>query len=307
MTAAANNPPRKHHFITQSWIKRFADKNGDVCSYDRDSGELRVRSTSSIMKIDNLNTVDPDGVDDTSLETIELQKIDNDGATVMSAVIGGDDSASARRRLAEFFAVQLLRDPERLFSYAIAAQKFVASIFVETFSTSDYTDFRNTIGDLVTETEYDHLRSLGLKAAAIEFARIQIALQKPGGLPELPFTDLVRSNDGRDRLRDVLLSLDWHVIKAAPHSFILGDTGVLFDPGNLQAGLRAPLSSSDALILTHGKSGGTGKIAFRAARDYEPSSMNFESAARSRRWLAGSRENLERVKSQVTGEPLPTR
>jgi hypothetical protein len=303
----AGNPPREHHFVTQSWIRRFADADGKHYSYDRASGEVKARSTKKIMKIFDLYTLDPDGIDDTSIETDDLQHIDDEGARTMSAILGGDRSEQAKESLADFFAAQFMRDPQRLFEFSRTAQRFLSHLFIEIFSTDSFAEFQMFFGDTVTEAEYDHILALGPTEAAREIARIQIDLDAPGGMEDLPFTDIIRSPDGRKTLRDTLLTLDWTLITAPPQSFVLGDYGLLFDVGNLGAGMRVPLSGSAALLLRPAKSVATSGILSRRAHDYEPASMNCESAARSRRWVAGPLKALELVKSQVTGDPLPQR
>jgi hypothetical protein len=259
------------------------------------------------MKIRDLYTLDPGGLDDTSIETADLQKVDDDGATTMSAILAGDLSEAMRRRMAEFLSVQIMRDPQRLFDYSRTAHRFLSRLFIETFSAASFEEFQTFFGDLIAESEYDHILRLGPKQAALEIARIQLALEASSGMVDLPFTDLIRLPDGREKLRDALLGLDWTLISTPPHSFVLGDQGVLFDPGQLGMGLRAPLSDSKALILVPAKSPSTQNIGSRPARGYEPSAINYESAARSRRWIVGAKGAIEKVMSQVTGDPLPQR
>jgi hypothetical protein len=303
----SGNPPRKHHFVTQSWIKRFSDADGHLLAYCWDKDDVKVRSSKKIMQITDLYTLDPGGIDDTSIETEDLQKVDDDGAKTMSAILAGDRSKTMKRCMAEFLSVQIMRDPQRLLDYSRSAHRFLSRLFIETFSTKNFHEFQTFFGDLVEHSEYNYILSLGSKQAALEIARIQLALEARGGIVELPFTDLIRSPDGRERLRDVLLGLDWTLISASPHSFVLGDQGVLFDPGQLGAGLRVPISNSSALILGPSKSSDTVDINSRLARGYEPSAMNYESAARSRRWIVGAKEAIEKVMSQVTGDLLPER
>lgn len=303
------NSPHEHHFVTQSWIKRFKDADGKLYAYDWVKDDVKTRSAKKIMKITDLYTVDPGGLDDTLIETVDLQEVDNKGAETMSAILTGDDlSEATKKNMADFLSVQIMRDPQRLFDYSRTAQRFLSRLFIEVFSTSDFEEFQTFFGDLIEGSEYDQIRGLGHKQAALEIARIQTALEASGGIVELPFTDLIRSSDGREKLRDVLISLDWTLICAPPNSFVLGDQGVLFDSGQLGRGLRAPLSSSAALILVpRTKSPDAHGISLRPARKYEPSAMNYELAARSRRWIVGQKGAVEKVISQVTGEPLPER
>lgn len=304
---ATSNKPRIHHFVTQSWIKRFGDSDGKIYAFDRDIGDIKPRSSKKIMQIFDLYTLDPDGIDDTSTEEVDLMKIDDNGANVMTALLNGDVSEASRVALADFFAAQLMRDPQRLFDYTQTAQRFLRHLFVEAFCTADYAEFRTYFGDLIEEDAYDHVRAMGEQQAAVAIAKILNELDARGGMIELPFTDLIKSADGRDKLKDALLALRWELITAQDHSFILGDAAILFDPGQLAAGARIPVSSSAALVLKDANGTSPSGIAQRAAYSFEVDAMNFESAARSRRWMAGAHTCLDKVRTQVTGKALPPR
>lgn len=304
---ATSNKPRVHHFVTQSWVKRFSDGDDKLYAHDRNTGDIKPRSPKKIMQIFDLYTLDPDGIDDTSTEDVDLMTIDNDGANIMTALLDGDVSEDSRVALADFFAVQLMRDPQRLFDYTQAAQRFLRRLFVETFCTADYAEFQTYFGDLVEKKAYENIRAMGEPQAAVEIATILNALDARGGMIELPFTDLIKSPDGRNKLKDALLALRWEFITAPDHSFILGDAAILFDPGQLAAGARIPLSGSAALVLKDANGTSTNGIAKRAAYAFEADAMNFESAARSRRWMAGASARLAKVRTQVTGEALPRR
>ena len=138
------------------------------------------------MEIDDFYTLDPGGLHDTSIETVDLQRVDDEGAKAMSAVLEGDLSEVARTHMAEFSSVQIMRDPQRLFDYSRTAQRFLSRLFIEIFSTSSFEEFQTYFGDLVERSEYDHvLGLLGPKQAALEIARIQLALEASGGIVEI--------------------------------------------------------------------------------------------------------------------------
>jgi len=107
------NPPRVHHFVPQFWIKKFIAADGRLWSYDWKDDVLKERSTRQFMQVINLYTVQPSGADDTSLEKVDNQKIDNDGSRAFERVLNGDTSQAAKGELAEFLAAQVLRDPGR--------------------------------------------------------------------------------------------------------------------------------------------------------------------------------------------------
>lgn len=298
-----STPPRVHHFITQSWIKRFRDTDGRLYSYDRVSGEIRDRSPAKIMAVFDLHTIDPEGVADTSLETGEIGRIDNAAAPLMNRVLAGSGSEADRSEFASFLAAQIMRDPARLTSYGSKVHNFLRDLYCTAFASADFIEFEEDFGPIVTEAEFDHLVGLGPQAAAVQIIALQQEAIRPNGSPNIPFTDLIDNKNGRNLLEGELLKLNWTIVEAAPNSFILGDAGALFDAGNLRAGMRVPLSSSAALLLEPVQV--SLGILRRPARTYEATAINYEAAARSRRWLAGPKEGLEAVRRQVTGPELP--
>ena len=92
-----------------------------------------------------------------------------------------------------------------------------------------------------------YIQSLGLNGAENALEQIITALDASGGVPELPFTDLIRSPDGRSVLRSHLLTLDWSLKTDNNCGFVLGDMGVLYQREALLDGLKLPLSNSAAL------------------------------------------------------------
>jgi hypothetical protein len=299
--------PRKHHFVPQFWIRRFAGAYGRLCAYDHSTGQISKRSSKQLMQIFNLYTVQPSGADDTTLETVDLSKIDSEGSSVFDRILKGDHTQSAKEEFASFLAAQVLRDPDVVTSYNPKAQELTLSL-LDAFDAPDFDTFRHRWeaqfpGASVTEAEFQHIHSLGLRSAENALERIITALGDSEGLPELPFTDAVRSPDSRNIIRSWLLRFDWTLKTDASDRFILGDTGVLYNKGAMQ-GLSAPLSRGAALFLTLSDSPKPGICSVKAA-DHDVKTLNLESAARSRRWIVGERMELDRCKSQVGSGLLP--
>lgn len=103
--------PRKHHFVPQFWIRRFAGTDGKLWAYDHQAGRISERSSKQLMQVFNLYTVQPSGVDDTTLETVDLNKIDSEGSAIFDRLLNGDHSQPAKEEFASFLAAQILRDP----------------------------------------------------------------------------------------------------------------------------------------------------------------------------------------------------
>lgn len=301
------NKPRKHHFVPQFWIRKFVGPDGKLWTYDHQNGCIRERSPKQLMQIFNLYTLQPSGIDDTTLETVDLGEVDTQGSRVFERILNGDQSPEARGDLANFLAVQILRDPDVVTTYNPKAQELTLSLL----SAVEAPDFESFLqrwqsqfpGAYVTEDEYKYIQSLGLKDGEDAIEKIITALDAGGGLPELPFTDVMRSPDSRKIVSERLLGLEWTIRTDHSGRFILGDCGVLFNKGDSNY-LSVPLSRNVALYMTATQPPAD-TISSILAKDYEVESLNAESAARSRRWIVGDREELERLQSQVGTNPLP--
>lgn len=259
------------------------------------------------MQIFNLYTVQPSGIDDTTLETIDLGKVDTQGSKVFERILNGARSPEAKHDFSEFLAVQILRDPEVVTNYNPKAQELTLSL-LGAFDNPDFETFlRNWQsqfpGTHVTEDEYNHIRSLELKAGEGAIEQIITALDAANGLPELPFTDVVRSPDSRKILSKTLSDFEWTIKTDKSGRFILGDCGVLYSKGDTR-NISVPLSKNTALFMTIAEELAD-TISDLQAEDYEVENLNAESAARSRRWIVGDPAELERYRSQVGSSPLP--
>lgn len=298
-----NDKPRKHHFVPQFWIRRFAGTDGKLWAYDHDNGRISERSSKQLMQIFNLYTVQPSGADDTTLETVDLNRIDSDGSAVFDRILKGDLTQPAKEAFASFLAAQVLRDPDIVTSYNPRAQELTLDLLAA-FDAPDFDTFRKTWearypGTSVTEAEFKHIHALSLQGAENALEAIIVALDDSEGLPELPFTDAVRSPDSRDQL----LGLEWTLKTDAAERFILGDTGVLYNRGAMQH-LSAPLTRGAALFLTPSDRPNPG-ISSISAADHDVTNLNIESAARARRWIVGEQTELQRLRSQVGNSLLP--
>lgn len=300
------NKPRVHHFVPQFWIRKFISADGNLWGYAWNDDRIKQRSSKAIMQVFDLYTIQPARVDDTSLESSELGVIDTAGADAFDRVLNGDLSEAAKHDLATFLAAQIMRDPGTLASYRPRTQEY-ALFLLGAIDANDYTTFAADLqarfpGADIREDEFDHIRAS--PTAEQDIDQIIAALDAVGGIPELPFTDLIRNPSGRHIIGDVLLSLDWQIKTDSSAGFILGDAAVLYENSDLGSGLRTPLSKTTALHLTPSPSPQQG-IATAAARPFEVENLNYETAARARLWLVGEQARIEAVRTQVTARGLP--
>lgn len=264
-------------------------------AYEKDT--VALRSTKSLMQVYDLYTTDRFGQPDTSLESIELQKIDDDGGRVMTDVLAGDGSSTTRTCLAEFLAVILLRTPAMVARYGDLTRELLLQL-VETSFTTDYDTFLRTIrekghpGFFIPEDDYEAIKAVPQSDIEAWVDQRLARVGSPGGDPDLPHTDAIRDPTGRKKIMNELLAMNWVVKRTSERSFILGDSGADFDIGNIVAGLRVPLSPDAALYIQKTDGHPSQYISFATADPHEVSALNYESAARATRWLIGLREDV---------------
>lgn len=303
-----SNKPRVHHFVPQFWIKKFISADTKLWGYEWRDDQVKHRSSKAVMQIFDLYTIQPSGADDTSLESNELGKVDTQGAITFDQVLNGDRSEAVKADLASFLAVQIMRDPDTLSSYPPRTQELTLHL-LNALTAKDYASFSADFEKLfpgadIKEGEYNHIRGLGRAGAEQAIDAIITCLDAKGGIPELPFTDLIRSSSSRDIIHQALLSLDWEIKTDANEGLILGDAPVLFEKGDFRSGLRTPLSKTTALYLTPDTKRSSG-IASTSAKSFEVEALNYESAARTRSWLVGDQTRLENTKNQVSARGFP--
>ncbi|OYX71146.1 MAG: hypothetical protein B7Y95_13880 [Rhizobiales bacterium 32-66-11] len=303
-----NNKPRVHHFVPQFWIKKFRDSDGKLQGYSWDDDRIKERAAKAVMQIFDLYTIQPSGADDTTLETGELGDIDRNSSAAFERVLAGDHSEAAKVELANFLAAQVMRDPQIIASYKPKTQEYALAL-LGALDAPDYGSFLASLslrfpGADLKEVEYDYIRGLGPACAEKEIEKIITALDAIGGLPELPFTDLVRDPSGRDIVRAVLLGFDWQIKIDSSACFVLGDVGILYNGRDLGSGLKAPLSDTTALYLAQSTTPTQG-ITVKPAEPFEVQNLNLESAARTRRWLVGDPHQLAQLKGQLSSQGFP--
>lgn len=295
------NKPRKHHFIPQFWIKKFHHSDGNYYVYDSNSGNIATKHPRNVMQLINLYTIEPENLDDVTLETVDLNKVDNKGNTLFNKLINGQIDNNLKNELADFFAVQILRDPQVVSSYTPQAQNISLSL-LEIIDENEFEIFKakweaKYPGANIYEHEFIHLKKLD-RDGDIEniVENIIVALSTSGGIPELPFTDVVRSPDSRKIIKEQLMEMSW-TLKNTSKNYILGDMGAIYNKGEMDH-VRIPISPSKALFLE--KTGDiTQSIELKTAEDFEVESLNIESAAYARRWIVGEPSTIDTLKIQV--------
>jgi Protein of unknown function (DUF4238) len=233
--------PRAHHFVPQFWIKQFTSNDGRLWGYKWDDDRVKERSSKSMMQLRDLYTMQPNGIDDVSLEVNELSGVDREGASAFRSVLGGEVGSDVKVALASFLAAQVMRDPGTIASYKPRAQELGLHL-LGAIHAKDFVSFHNDLqarfpGARITQSDFNYIRHLPVADANSAIQQIVIALDARGGMPESPFTDLIRAPQGRNVVRNALLGLEWQIKIDANGGFILGDAAVLFEKADLASGL----------------------------------------------------------------------
>lgn len=300
--------PRNHHYVPQFWQKHFSPNGTSfVWAYDYQDDVVRQRSVKTLMQARDLYTVDRAGSVDVSLETDELGEVDGHGANLLKGVIAQDGSAETRIAFADFLAVQALRVPAMVERYGELTQALILQL-LEAPPAADYADFIERIQAkggaalALDENTFNTLRAIPPQALeAFVEGRVE-AVATHNGDPDIPHTDAIRDTAARLRIAAHLLAMTWTVKRFTEPQLILGDMGVIFEKGGIDRGLRAPLTPTLALFIEPGPNPAPTTIGFEDGRGHEVQDLNFETAARSSRWLIGaSQAAVEVYKPQVRG------
>lgn len=81
---------------------QFAGADGKLWAYDHQTGGTSELSSKQLMQILNLYTVQPSGADDTTLETVDLNRTDSQGSATFDRVLNGDHSQSPGKNSLRF-------------------------------------------------------------------------------------------------------------------------------------------------------------------------------------------------------------
>jgi hypothetical protein len=84
-----NKPPRRHHYIPQWYQAGFADNEGLLWVYDRQTQRFRQDIPKNICCERDLYTIDPAGRRDRRIETEFMSQVDGDGAAAVRMLARG--------------------------------------------------------------------------------------------------------------------------------------------------------------------------------------------------------------------------
>lgn len=302
--------PRNHHYIPQFWLKRFShDGNSKlVWSYDWAEDTVKERSIKIIMSEYDLYTQQTSGGNDVSLETGEMGRVDSSGSALFRRLDQGERSAVLRDELADFFSVMALRHPATVSRFPEVAAGFLC-------------DLQSILADATTPADLDkYLASIGASPSGItsaEFATIRSATSADldlfftshfdkqlasGGNEEIPYADAIKDRSGRDILRDRILKMEWTLASTPEPTVLIGDIGILLERGNSDQGWKIAIGPQQILSIAKTEQPVPAKIGGGTLKSWEVDRVNVETAARSKRLLAGrSKATLEKASAHVKG------
>lgn len=287
--------PRNHHYIPQFWLKRFSHdgKSKLVWSYDWESDKIDERSVAMLMAQYDLYTQSTAAGPDVSLETGEMGIVDNQGAELFRRIDNGDRSLELRENMADFFSVMALRHPSTVNRYPSAAAGLILNIQESLEVANQCGDFINYMASLgvpdfsISPAEFAQLKAATPQARDLIFGRLFDSLLATGGDPNMPFSDVITDQSGREILKKRLLNMKWVLRRSKGADLVIGDTGIVFERGESDLGWKIVLSPDLALLITKSDWPVPSLIEDGTFESWEVSSINVETAARSRRLLVG--------------------
>lgn len=287
--------PRNHHYIPQFWLKRFSHdgKSKMVWAYDWDIDKVNEKSIATLMSEHDLYTRQTATGPDTSLETGEMGAVDTRGAQLFQRLDSGDRSQALREELADFFAVMALRHPNTVNRYPSAAAGLLLDIHEAIEATTNPGDFNAFLKgrdapDLnITATEFAHLKSATPAARDLQFGQLFDSLLESAGNPDVPFSDVIVDKSGRATLKKRLLGMEWVLRSAKGSELVIGDTGIVFERGQIDLGWKVVLGPQLALLIARSERPVSSDIRDGTLESWEARNINVETAARSNRLLVG--------------------
>lgn len=303
--------PRNHHFVPVFWQKRFSPNESTIVYlYDEITGAIAQASARKAMVEYDLNTVEPEGICDVGLETTELQTADEDGSKFLQRVLSGDLSHDTKIGLAKFFSIQILRVPKNRNLYHLQTWRLLEQL-VEIFCFPSAKEFNealksrglNTTGAEISDDEFMRIRTAAGSRSQLEawFASLNSNVGRDNA--EAPWTDLLKDKGVLKMIEEKLLTKEWFLVKAPTESFVLGDTGLVFDYQDLSRGFRAPLSS-DCAIFAVPSCAPSQDIQTRPFKQSEADALNFEVSAWAEHWVAAANHDLLKDTASVRNSRL---
>ena len=291
------NPPRRHHYVPQFYMKKFAGSDEYLSMYDRQTGKYASVHPKNICYVNDLYTTLENGQPNADMEKVWFEKIDGDAArSIRNFEDGRAPDDEQRASFAVFMGQQVMRNPDAR-KMATDSRQQVMDEMVR-FWRKDPAILDAAIARYAESGK----PVMGMNAesflADLDNGKFRIAIT------EAPFIQqLVRS---AKFLGEELFYLDWEILKA-PESggFITCDYPFLLIPsaGNpTEFGLRHPgtikyFPITRSLCLRMGDAGG--KFRYRDASRYEVRVINQNVAVNSERFILGrDRDHLQVIISR---------
>jgi hypothetical protein len=145
MTTNTSRPhpvPKRHHYLPESYLKRFAFLDGGkqfIVIHHREDGFLKPQSpknTASIAK--QYVLLDPDGSENFSLEETYSQIESDVVAAMVSLELGKDLPPRERKAISKFVGTTLTRTPEGIDAIQAVAEQISSSHGIAAFTNPDH-------------------------------------------------------------------------------------------------------------------------------------------------------------------------
>ena len=106
------NKPKRHHYVSQGYMKKFIEQPNTLYVYDKETSRIRPTSPRSIAFENDFYTVDTISEKDSSEVEESLGKIESTAIPLISELISSDNLSNPNRAdLAIYIAIQYGRTP----------------------------------------------------------------------------------------------------------------------------------------------------------------------------------------------------
>lgn len=161
-TPLAPGDPRRHHFIPQSFLKRFADENDQLAVLRLDDNEsYDVTSITNVAVMKDLYTIIDEEIGETVMVERLLAHVDGKAKAAIDRLILGvffPPSPPDRMSLAEWIALLAVRDPHsRRSNEALADHAFKLDLSLVHDESTARARLRENMGREPTDTEVEEM------------------------------------------------------------------------------------------------------------------------------------------------------
>lgn len=284
--------PKRQHFISEFYLKGFADGKGLLRVFDRKNGEIRPQSPNNTMVVGHFYTF----VDEQNRQRFELENlfgiVEAKADLALKALIAGEDPSEEEREfLSCFIAMTAIRTPSA-FEEARAIREEIHRAEMKVRVSSEQRAYSIAKEFLPTHASEEEIRKFAIDAYELVNAD-QFRVTVPN--------ELARHMSLKQwaPAADIIYNRDWTVVNAPEgYEYISSDSPVVLAPlpgtddqplglGSSHTHVLFPLSRKVALVMN----GDGGRFRRTSVRPEQVLRFNLAVAADCYRFVIGTQED----------------